>query len=292
MANLLLGFPNRVDQATLSGGSWAAGLPLANLQTRLLSRVARSNNLATASTTIVIDFGQPQRLRILALIAHNISLQGKVRFEASTVADFSSHAYDLTTDVWGGLLTATWDLNALEWENNNFWLGTYSSEDIEGFTSISTHIMDASVAARYWRITIMDPLNTDGFVQLGRLFLGPAIQPRLNYSWGASLGYETLTEIKTAIGGAEFFDVREPTRVFRFSLEFMQDEEAFGKMLELTRRAGVHGEIFVVPDPADVFQGLRRNFMGRNRQISALEQSTWANGGSAHSMAFEIKEIR
>lgn len=288
MANMLLGFPNRIDQGALSGGSWAAGLPLTNLQTRLLSRVARSTSAAPSATTVTIDLGSPRPLRILAMIAHNISLQGRVRFELSFAADFSTHEYDATVDVWGGLLTATWDINELEWESDNFWLGTYTAEEIEGFTAASAHILDRTIPAQFVRITILDAQNEDGFVQIGRLFLGPALEPRLNYSWGASLGYETLTAVQAALGGAEFFDVREPTRVFRFSLEFMQDDEAFGQLLELTRRAGVHGEIFVVPDPADTYQGLRRNFLGRNRQLSALEQASYG----AQNMSFEIKEIR
>lgn len=292
MANILIGHPNRIDGAVLSGGSWSAGLPLSNLKTRLFSRVARSVDAAPSSTTMTIDFGQPQRLRVLALVAHNISLQGRVRFEASETADFSNPLCYLETDVWTGLLTAEWDIDALEWESDNFWLGTYSREDIEGFTSVSTHVMDDAVAARFWRISIIDPLNDDGFVEIGRVFMGPAIQPRINYSWGASLGYEISTAVEMALGGAEFFDVREPVRVFRFTLEWMQDDEAFGKLLELVRRAGIHGEVFVIPDPDDEFNGLRRNFMGRFRQLSPLEQVSWANSGSAHSMAFEIKELR
>lgn len=291
---ILIGHPNRIDQAeTISGGAWSATLPLANLQNRLFSKVARSVDADPASTQFVMDYGTPQRLRIISLVAHNIGLQGRVRFEASTVSDFSSSVYDSGwVDVWTGLLTAEWNIDELEWENDNYWTGTYSAEEIRGFTAVSTHILPQPVSARYWRISIDDAANDAGFVQIGRLFMGPAWQPRINYSWGAGLGYETNTAVEVALGGTEFFDPREPVRIFRFTLEWMRDDEGFGRALELMRRAGVHGEVFVVPDPSDPFQGLRRNFMGRFRQLSPLEQATWANGGSAHTMAFEIKELR
>lgn len=290
---ILIGFPNRIDDAvSISGGNWSAGLPLGNLQNRLLSSVARSASADPADTQFVIDFGRPHRLRILAFIAHNMSLTARMVIEASEDSDFASTFYSTTVDVWTGMLTAEWNIDELEWENDNFWTGTYSAEDIAGFTAVSTHILPSPLAARYWRISIEDEGNDAGYVQIGRVFAGPTWQPRINYAWGAGLGYEIGTTVETALGGAEFFDRKEPVRVFRFTLEHMRDEEGYGRALELVRRAGIHGEVFIVPDPTDAFQGLRRNFMGRIRQPSPLEQVTWANGGSAHSMAFEIKELR
>lgn len=289
---LLLGFPNRIGEATLSGGSWTAGLPLDNLKLRQFSKVARSTSAAVGATTFTLDLGQPRKMRMLALIGHNIGLQGRVRFEVSDNADLSSPLYDTETDVWGGLLTAGWDINELEWEADNFWIGTYSKEDIEGFTATSIHILPQPVSGRYVRVSIIDTSNSDGFVQMGRFFVSPALQPKINYSWGAGLNYEISTAVEAALGGSEFFDVREPIRVFRFMLEYMEDNEAFGTFLELIRRAGIDKEILVVPDPTDALNGVRRNFVGRIRQPSALEQVTWANSGSAHSMAFEIKELR
>lgn len=290
---ILIGFPNRIDQAlAFSGGNWSAGLPLNNLKNRLFSRVARSVSADPVDTQFVVDFGAPQRLRILAFVAHNMSLSARMIIEAAEDADFTTIFYSAAVDVWTGMLTAEWDISVLEWENDNYWMGTYTAEDIQGFTAVSTHVLPGSISARYWRFRIDDPRNDAGYVQIGRLFMGPGWQPRINYAWGAGLGYEIGTSVETALGGAEFFDVKEPVRVFRFTLEYMRDEEAYGRALELVRRAGIHGEVFIVPSPTDTFQGLRRNFMGRIRQPSPLEQVTWANGGSAHSMSFEIKELR
>ncbi|MBI1621508.1 hypothetical protein [Aquamicrobium zhengzhouense] len=290
---ILIGFPNRIDQAsTITGGGWSAGLPLDNLKDRLFSRVARSVDADPANTQFVVDYGRPQRLRILAFVAHNMSLSSRLTIEAAEDEAFTTIFYSAEVDVWTGMLSAEWNIDELEWENDNFWTGTYTAEDIEGFTAVSTHILPGSISARYWRFKIEDPQNDAGYVQIGRLFMGPAWQPRINYSWGAGLGYEIGTGVETALGGAEFFNVKEPVRVFRFSLDHMRDDEGFGRALELVRRAGIHGEVFVVPDPTDAFQGLRRNFMGRIRQPSPLEQVTWANDGSAHSMSFEIKELR
>ncbi|WP_185982817.1 hypothetical protein [Aureimonas mangrovi] len=291
--NIMLGFPNRIDQCEITGGAWVESLPLANLRNRLFSRVARSASAAENATQMVLDLGDPKSIRVLGLIAHTITLQGRLRIEASQFADFRTLVHDTGfRDAWGGLIGAPWMINELEWESDNYWYGTYSREQVEGFTAVSVHVLDAPVFARFWRLSIQDARNPAGFIQIGRLFIGEGVQPRINYSWGAGAAYETGTQVETALGGAEFFDVREPVRVFRFTLEHMADEEAFGTFQEIVRRAGIHGELMVIPDPTDLYQGLRRNFMGRLRQLSPLEQVTWMNGGSAHSMAFEIKELR
>jgi hypothetical protein len=290
--NIMLGFPNRTDESTLSSGSWSSTLPLTNLQTREIAEVARTTNTDESSTRFIIDLGQPRNIDILALVNHNASFDAKITIDSSTVSNFASIQDTYTADVWAGVSDADWVIDELEWENDNFWIGSYTAEDIAGFTAVSTHNLQSFRSARYFRVQIKDVLNEDGYFEIGRLFIGPAVQPTVNYSYGAGLAYETNTAIETALNGAEYFDVREPFRVFRFSLEMMPSNEAYGKFLEIVRRAGVHGEIFVIPDPDDLFQGLRRNFMGRNRQLNPLEQTLYADNEVKNTMAFEIKELR
>lgn len=292
MANIMLGFPNRIDGAALSGGTWVEALPLDNIKDRQFARVARSggiNPLDPAATTFTIDLGQQRSIRMFAIIAHNFSLTSRIRIEASNGDDFATLLLDMSFDTWGTVAGADWDINALEWENDNYWLGSYTMEDIEGLTPISSQIFPQNVVARYWRVTIFDQANTAGFVELGRIFLGESfLQPRVNYSFGASFGYEDATGVDTALSGAEFFDPREPVRVIRFSLGQLSEEEGFGQALELTRRAGIWKEVFVVPDPDDDTFGSVRNFIGRLRQLSPLEQAAYR----LTSMPFEIKELR
>lgn len=290
--NIMLGFPNRIDKTTLSGGLWTSELPLTNLQTRELAQVARTVDVDETSTQFVIDFGQPRKVDLLSFINHNASFSGMVVIESSKTNDFATIEDTYTADMWSGISDSAWSVQESEWEDDSFWLGGYTEEEVQGFTSVSTNIIDYFEATRFLRVRIIDPQNQDGFIEIGRVFVGPVIQPQINYSFGAGLSYETNTAIEEALGGAEYFDEREPFRVFRFSLEMMTDGDAYGKFLEIIRRAGVHGEIFVVPDPEDKFQGLRRNFMGRNRQLNPLEQTMYADGGTRNSMAFEIKELR
>lgn len=286
--NIIIGFPNRVDRATLSGGAWVESLPLANLQDRALARVARSIDLDPGSTWFDIAFDRQRTIRVIALVRHNISTNGRIRIRASDQADFSALKYDETLDAWPAV-SSDWNIDELEWENDNYWLGSYSQEDIEGQTPISVRVLQEAIQARYWRVNIIDTGNPAGFIDLGRGFIGDGfLNPKINYAYGASLGYEDATTVQTALSGAEFFDPREPLRVMRFQLSHMEDFEAFSQGLELTRRAGTWREVFVIADPTDSQFGPVRNFMGRLRQLSPLEQAAF----QLNSMSFEIKELR
>jgi len=285
---IIIGFPNRIEDAEVTGGNWYDYLPLANLKNPLLSRIARSADVDPASTTMDIAFDRQRSIRIVALIAHTISTSGRVRIRASDAADFAVLKYDFIFDAWPAV-AGDWNIDELEWENDNYWLGSYSQEDIEGQTPVVVWVLPEVVQAQFWRIDIIDATNVADHIDLGRVFIGDGfLQPRINYSYGATLGYETTTGVETALGGAEFFDPREPLRVMRFQLAYMDDTEAFSQALELTRRAGIHREVFVVGDPADATFGPQRNFLGRLRQLNPLEQAMF----QLNSMAFEIKELR
>jgi hypothetical protein len=286
--NVIVCHPNRIDGATLSGGAWVESLPLHNIQDRAFARVARTIDLAALSTWFVITFDRQRAIRAIAIIAHNITTGGRIRIRASNTPDFSVVIYDETRDAWPAA-SADWDINTLEWENDNYWLGSYSQEDTEGQTPISQRVLPSAVQARYWRIDIIDRANPDGFIDIGRVFIGDVfVNPGINYSYGASLGYEDATTVQTALSGAEFFDPREPLRVARFQLAHLDQYEAFTQALELTRRAGVWREVLLILDPTDALFGAVTCFIGRLRQLNPLEQAAW----QTNSMAFEVKELR
>jgi hypothetical protein len=288
--NIILAFPNRTDVATLSGGAWSPSLPLSNLQNRLLSKVARTTNTDAASTQFNLTFTQPYSARVIGLVNHNLSFSSKWRIRAYDAETSPATTLYDSGWVYAWLLTGTyWSPELHEWEDDNFWYGGYTLEEIKGLTANTFHVIPTvDKTSTMWHIEIVDPDNTDGYVQIGRLFIGPGWQPPINFAYGASLGYETNTGVETSLGDVEFFEPREPLRSMNFTLDALPEGEGYGRALELTRQAGIHREVVVIPDPEDQAQALRRNFLGRLRQLSRLEQPYW----QTTSMGFEIKEIR
>lgn len=471
----MIGFPNRINEAALSGGAWLAALPLANVQNETLGKVARSVDLLPASTLMNLDLGESKNIRALDLRKHNLSLDAKFRvratdeqpatneirnnsalggslplywasgsgaitgitvasagagvsdgvdyldlrysgvpsmtgwitlmFEVTSIVPASvgqrwvtsaylgiaagnlsgvgevrlsvpeyngaawladnmgadidselgpdlkrfSHVQDLanpaTTFVRSGMFVrvtagaaidvtfriglaqlerdqmtsaiktagaaatrplgfmdewqsygfdsgwldvwpSVFSPDALEWEDNNWWTGKYTDEQRAGYTPGRTLVLPDSVLARFWRIELLDPTNPAGFVELGRVFIGPAWQPSANMSRGASLAWETRTSVQETDGGAEFFNVKTPVRVARFSLDWMTESEGMGRAFDLLRSAGINREVLWIHDPTDTEHALRRQFLGRFRQLNPIEFPY----ATVNRSAFEIKE--
>lgn len=288
MANALFGFPNRADAATLSGGAWAPALPLANLQNRVLARKARSADLAASSTVLVADLGVTRQIRVAALVAHNLSMGALYRITAANISDFSTLVAD---GGWRAVWPAVYpsgSLTLLEWEDDNWWSGQYTAEQVAGVNWNLIHVFNPSyVLARFWKLEISDPLNAAGYVEAGRLVLAPAWQPARNLSYGSSLGWETGTQVDEALGGAEYFDRRTPYRVQRLALDWLTTDEGMVSAYELIRRAGIDGEVLFVRNPDDTVHAIRRQFLGRLRQLSPLEDP-YIN---TTRVSLEIKEL-
>lgn len=283
-SNFLLGTINRLDAATLSGGSWMSTLPLTNLQDRRLSRLARSNNLLAASTTLTLDLGQARSVGVLALVAHNLSVTSTIRVLGDDAADFVTPVYDSgNVAIWpAGVVPQS----LLEWADDNFWLGTVSQEAIAGYNAPFVLLPASAQTLRYWKISIIDSSNPSGYVQIGRIFIGTAWQPAVNASYGAGLGYEDPSQIETSLSGEEVFDVRRRRRTHRFELGFLSQSEAIDSVLSLQRQQGQTGEVLIVPDITDSTNLSKVSFFGRLRSLSPVQRTRpliW-------SCSFEIQE--
>jgi hypothetical protein len=140
---------------------------------------------------------------------------------------------------------------------------------------------------QYWRIELNDTTNLAGYVQAGRLFIGPAWQPTNNMSYSNSLAWETKTVVDEAISGAEYFDVRLPYRVAKVSFDWMATDEAMTNAFEITRRAGIDQEVMYIHDPDDTVHALRRRFLSRMRTLNPIENPYF----NQNKQAFEFKEL-
>lgn len=280
----LLMFPNRIDAATLSGGGWQNLAPIQNVQDRVIKKVARSTDATLAKTQFVIALDQARSIKALVLINHNLSAASTYRVTAYSDAGLTALVYD---SGFVSTYPAVYSPDSLEWESDSFWSGQVAAEDLQGLTQTAILVLPVSAFARYWKYEISDTTNTAGYVQIGRVFLSGEWQPSHNYSYGASFGIETATSVLTSLSGTEYFDRRDPIRTARFSLDYLDEAEAFAQGFDLMRKAGVDKEVMWIADPNDAVNLQRRSFLGRLRTLNPLEQSTYL----LSNLSFEIKEL-
>lgn len=290
MANLLIGWPNRIDEATLSGGSWQAAMPLANLKNRTLGIKARSTDDANPSTKMTINLLTGRSVRALALANHNLSAPARVRViatEGDPAGTPGATLYDSGwRDAWDFGYGA-WSVERFDWADDRFWSGGFLAEEITGYRATWVHPLPADVLAQWWQVQIDDTANPAGYVELGRVFIGECWQPAYNASYGASIGYVSRTDVEEARSGAEYFDTRSAYRVFSGALDWLSEDEAMSRAMEMQRRMDVSGEALFIYDPDDTRNLIRSSFLGRLRRLSAIEHPYL----DTHKMALEIKEL-
>jgi hypothetical protein len=215
---------------------------------------------------------------------HNLSTAAQYRIRLSQDPNFTS---SLADSGWMDVWPTVYPFGTLPWGSPSWWTGKYAPDQIERYTGAVIHVLSGLTAARYLRVEISDTGNADGFVQIGRLFAADGWQPTRNMTYGASLAWEDRTQVQEALSGAEYFDARPMVRIARFGLDAMTESEAMSQAFEVQRAMGVSGEVLFIWNPDDTNHAQRRQFLGRLRTLSPIENP----GPDRWKAPFEIKEL-
>jgi hypothetical protein len=281
MGNLLIGWPNRIDASTLSGGTWSTSLPLNNIKSQELALVARSTAATTASTQFIADLGTTRSLRAFALVNHNLSQNATWKVSLGTTSGGA--------EVYAGSFQAVWALTfaegGIEWEANNWW-GAGVGDGYTGHPFIAPYLLPASYDARYVKVEIDDTTNSAGYVQIGRAFIGGGFVPTYNASYGLQDAWTDLSTAQRSDSGAVFSTKRRRARQTRFALNYTSlDEGAI--LYEIVRRQGTVYDVLYLPNVSDYQAAQRYGYLGLLRELSALEYPY----PNARAMAFAVEEM-
>jgi hypothetical protein len=287
MANLLLGYPNRADDVcVLAGGSWVDSLPLTNLQDRRIAKRARSSNTNLTSTQFTITLDKSRALNVIALVGHNLTTDARFRIRGNSSNNCTSPDYDSGwKDVWQDLATST--LGTLEWESDGFWSWKIDPEEAKYYPGMALCVFDYTRTNQYWIVEIDDETNSDGYVEIGRLFVSTSWEVSNNVSYGWNIAYEDNSIIETSLSGAEYFDKRPLNRAVTLSLDWLSETEGLTTAWGVSRILGVTGEVLFVWDKDDSDNLMRRSFIGRLKQLDPIENPDPIR----FKTAFEIKEV-
>jgi len=266
-SNMIISSTNYSDSGTLTVDNAVGTLPITNLQDRQIVKIWR-NSQTTAQ--IDMDFGQGRIVDFVALIKHTISQTGKIRYRLSNVSDFSSTEYDSgLIDAW----PVVEEFGTLPW--GVFSWGGYLNITIAAqYTISSFNVLTSPVQARYLRIDISDPDNTDGYLQAGRLIAGPAYKPSINYANGVQFEFVDESRITKSRGGQTFVDEVERFRRIRFELINLPENEMFQNVFNaIDRLRGVAQDILVIPQPDEPTTWITQNIYGRIAQTQPITNS-------------------
>lgn len=248
MGNMYLGYPNRINGATLSGGSW--GSTLNNLKTRSLSDVAESADATTGSTQLIIDLGATYAVRGVATLNDNVSSVGTFAWSFGTSSGGAEAGSSGTINRWR---------MSFDGVMRNF-PSQYSS--VIGYPFWAPYVHSADVSCRYIKLAINDTGNSFGKVRIGRIMICAGLVPEFNMDIGSSIDVVDLTEPERSGGGAILYQEKRKYRVAELQLSHFSATER-GKLFEARRAAGVHDEVMFVGDVDDMANAQEFGFVGR-----------------------------
>ena len=281
MEKVRFGYRNRIDAATLSGGSWQA--PLTNIQTLRLAQRARSTNAANSSTIINVEFDEDRLIQVISVNAHNISVDGYIRITAGEFAGDNSYYDSGEVEVWPPMYSTL----SLHWRDYHFWSGKIDEEARKEYQKNFVHVCTSSVKTKYWTIHIYDSGNTDGYIEVGRVFMGRIFDPQFNVIYGAQIAWEDNSKIESSLVGVEYMSKVPMTRAAQVNYDYSFRREALEGLYELQRQSGQTQEVLFIGNADDPSQMVRLSFLGRFRRIEPLK---W-HFMDIHSTGFEVKEL-
>ena len=201
-------YTNYADSAVVSASSEATALPAANVQSMWRSKPWRSTGCA--SEWIKFDLGAAKNILAVILTGHNLTSAATVHVQANASDVWTSPSVDVV----------------IPW----------SARDL-------VYLWTANQSYQWWRITFADAANPDGFISLGRAYVGLAPAPERQFSSHSRQPVDP-TVISPSTDGAETFDDKAPYHVYAFSWSNVLPDE----IENLAKAVGLKEYFWIIAD--------------------------------------------
>lgn len=268
-------WPNLVERGVLSGGNWDSQFPISHAADPIVQKASRSADLELSSTQFSLTIDKSRPVGVVGILNHNINTTGQWRVRLYFDDAQTSLAWD---SGWKDVWPAVYSTQELEWEYDNFWLGTFDDDDVDRFTSLATEfIPQGSQVVRSVKVEIDDQNNPHGFIKIGRVFIADVWQPKRSAQYGIEYGHNIGTTFETADNRSmtEYADPKTPKRTVSFNLAVLDEEEGFRRTLAMQRDQGIHREILYTENPIPTVEGFQKTFLGRFDNVSPLTHPSY-----------------
>ena len=145
-----------------------------------------------------------------------------------------------------------------------------------------------TIRADSYRITISDPDNPDGFIEVGRIIAGETFSPKFNVSYGLELEYQESSEHRRTEGGSlRTIGDDSLARRLPINLDWLEAPDR-RRMSDELLRIGKRGDIYisVFPESGGLDEA-EYAFMARRENNHAHTHDFYANW-SSHPVFVEV----
>jgi len=262
MSDFVLGNRDIGYFSSFTGGSWKSAFPIRMLNRELITAVARSTTIPSVSD-ITFDFNLKYNIdiEVFGLVNHNLTSTGTYRFQLFSDIGRTSQVYD------SGTITVGIFFDAIKHKTN-------------------CHVMTSSINSLYARLTLSDPSNTDGYFELGRVFVGERFYPNRNMTYGMKFGVDdSNSSILESESGIEHFVIYPKKRTVNFSFKHINNEKSI-EYSKMQLSDGVIGACLFEFDPSDWQEGVR-TFLCRNTALDPLDYNAY----NLNSLSMKLTEV-
>lgn len=225
-----------------------AGLEVTNLQ--FYGNSERFRTTQTNETVITGNWTEKKVISCFIPYKHNLGVNDTIRLQ-------------LYSDINMTTLLVDIELPALPKKNYNdleYGIDAYGDSIFKNWSSAYTTFWFVQVIAKAFKVTIKSPSNTNGFVDIARIYMGRYLSPKINFSWGYSLKHQSKSEKQRTAGGGLYGRKTASFRKLQFDLDWLPDIDT-NLFLDAVRQVGTHQDIFVSLYPENGGEKERNNSM-------------------------------
>jgi hypothetical protein len=197
------------------------------------------------------------------------------------VLDFA-HAYDAANypagyrydsgnlDVWKSLWGAGEDRAGFHGVG-----GLPDAEDLRFIRPIEMFLFDTPKEYRFWKIHLVDAENPDGYLEIGRMFLGPVFRPTRNFASDfITRPFSDPSSKEDSMGQVTHSDEKQKFSQIQLDFQGLEPSEAQAGFAHMQNVVGLTRDFFVCLEPdQDSSNWFNATFYGRLAREMAIRTS-------------------
>ena len=242
---------NFARTATLTGGAWAAALPLSNLQddARYVGAPARQltpGTLANSLFNAALD--RPRAVNLIGVLFHTFGLNAVYRLRLASPGGTLDAPASITD--WTPVYSRTVASAQTPWEESNWWTGQPLASDLDVYPRHLWIRVTAPFLVSALRLEFDDSAIAAGYFDIGGLWIASTWSPAFNFDRGRELRIEPRDQEDEAPSGRLFFEKRGSRRSLSVTWSALTDAEGY-RFAASAARAGRSTPVLFAPDTDD-----------------------------------------
>lgn len=279
-------------QTSVTASSTASGYSVTNMLSNPKGLTWRST---TTQAALIVDLGSITTVGGVVAAFSNFSSSATIRVLGFTSAPaFNGNLINSTpSPIYnsGTINCCPW--NTISYPNISTTMSNVYSFGGGTYSRVWTPTINSTATVRYLGIEINDPGNQFGYLEIGRLCVGPYWSPVHNPGYGMEAGVVDNTELYRTENGDLLGVLRPRWRTLKFDLQWInhRDRKALKDIMQNARGSSTPVFVSLFPDSTGADEDFQREdshqILGRWVTLPGVSYTS----PEIYSASFEIEEM-